>query len=98
MCIRDRACISVNEEIIHGIPSERRINDGDIVSIDVGVLLNGYHSDNAATFYCGTVSEEAKKLVEVTKQCFYEGIANAVPGNRLGDIGYAVAVSYTHLA
>lgn len=84
------ACISVNEEVIHGIPSGRCINDGDIVSIDVGVLLDGYHADTAATFYAGNVSEEAKKLVEVTKQCFYEGFAQAIPGNRLGDIGNAI--------
>ena len=84
------ACISVNNEVIHGIPSGRRLNDGDIVSIDFGVLLNGYYSDTAATFCCGNVSDEARKLVEVTKQCFYEGIAAAAAGNRLGDIGYAV--------
>lgn len=84
------ACVSINEEVIHGIPSNRCVNDGDIVSIDVGVLLNGYHSDTAATFLCGNVSDEARKLVEVTKQCFYEGLAFATAGNRLGDVGYAV--------
>jgi methionyl aminopeptidase len=85
------ACISVNEEVIHGIPSERLICDGDIVSIDVGVLLNGYHADTAATFPAGNISETAAKLIAVTKQCFYEGIAYATEGNRLGDVGYAIS-------
>ena len=85
------ACISVNETVIHGIPSERLIQDGDIVSIDVGVLLNGYHADNAATFPCGNVSDEAAKLIAVTKQCFYEGIKYATAGARLGDIGHAIS-------
>lgn len=89
------ACISVNNEVIHGIPSGRLLADGDIVSIDVGVLLNGYHSDTAATFPCGTVSPQAQKLIDVTRQCFFEGIAQAVPGNRLGDIGNAVS-AYAH--
>ena len=84
------ACISINDVVIHGIPSERRIENGDIVSIDVGVLLNGYHADTARTFIAGDASEEAKKLVQVTKECFYEGFAQAVAGNRLGDIGYAI--------
>lgn len=84
------ACISINEEVIHGIPSERRIENGDIVSIDVGVLLNGYHADTCRTFIVGDASEEAKKLVEVTKECFYAGFNQAIPGNRLGDIGYAI--------
>lgn len=85
------ACISINDEVIHGIPSERRIiNDGDLVSIDVGVLLNGYHSDTARTFLVGNCSDEAKKLVEVTKECFYRGIANATAGKRIGDIGSAI--------
>lgn len=90
------ACISINDEVIHGIPSERRIiNDGDLVSIDVGVLLNGYHSDTARTYLVGNCSEEAKKLVEVTKECFYRGIANATAGNRIGDIGSAIE-DYAH--
>ena len=90
------ACISVNDEVIHGIPSDGRIiQDGDIVSIDVGVLFNGYHSDTAATFPAGNVSAEAARLIEVTKQCFYQGIAQATAGNRLGDIGYAVS-DYAH--
>lgn len=90
------ACISVNEVVIHGIPSgERIITDGDIVSIDVGVLLNGYHGDMARTFCAGNVSEEAKKLIEVTKECFWRGIAKATAGARLGDIGHAIE-SHAH--
>lgn len=84
------ACISVNEQVIHGIPSGRVLADGDIVSIDVGVLLNGYHSDTAATFPVGNVSGEARRLIEVTRQCFYEGIAFATAGARLGDLGNAI--------
>jgi len=85
------ACISINNEVIHGIPSDKRIiADGDIVSIDVGVLINGYHGDTAATFGAGNISEEAKKLIEVTRQCFWQGIQFAVAGNRLGDIGAAI--------
>ncbi len=90
------ACISINEEVIHGIPSGKRvIADGDIVSIDVGVLLNGYHADTARTFGAGNISEEAKKLIEVTKECFWKGIAFAVPGKRLGDLGHAIE-SHAH--
>ncbi len=89
------ACISVNDEVIHGIPSGRLLTDGDIVSIDVGVLLNGYHSDNANTFPCGNVSDEAMKLIEVTRQCFYEGLKFVQPGYRLGDVGNAIS-TYAH--
>lgn len=84
-------CASVNECVIHGIPSRKTVlKDGDIVSIDVGAYLGGYHGDCAATFLCGNVSEEAKKLVEVTKQSFFEGIKQARAGNRVRDIGHAV--------
>ena len=85
------ACISVNEEVIHGIPSKDRIvREGDIVTIDVGAFKRGYHSDTAFTFYCGAVSEEAKRLCEVTKAARDRGIEAAVIGNRIGDIGSAV--------
>ena len=84
------ACISVNDELIHGIPGNRVINEGDIVSIDVGACLDGYHGDNAATFVAGTASEEAQKLLDVTKQSLYKGIEMAVVGNRVGDISNAV--------
>ena len=85
------ACISINDEVIHGIPSEKRIlKDGDIVSIDLGAKINGYNGDNAATFACGNVSEEAKRLMDTTRESLYEAIKYAVPGGRLGDISHAV--------
>ena len=86
------ACISINDEIIHGIPSHRRvIKSGDIVSIDLGASINGYTGDNAATFACGDISPEAKRLCDVTRESLYEGIKKAVAGGRLGDIGFAIA-------
>ncbi len=85
------ACISVNDEVIHGIPSKDRIlHNGDIVKIDAGAFYKGFHSDSARTFAVGDVSEDAKKLIEVTKQCFYEGMQKAIIGNRIGDIGAAI--------
>ncbi len=85
------ACISVNNVVIHGIPSAKQIlKQGDIVSIDVGAMLDGYHGDNAYTFACGDISKEAQALLDATKQSLYEGIKNAVAGNRIGDIGNAV--------
>ena len=84
------ACISINEEVIHGIPGKRKIKEGDIVSIDVGAVYRGFHGDNAATFGVGKVSENAQKLMDTTKECLYEGIKAAVAGARLGDIGNAV--------
>lgn len=84
-------CASVNEVVIHGIPSQKRkLQEGDIVSIDVGAYLHGFHGDCAATFPCGKVSEEARKLMEVTKQSFFEGVKLARAGNRVRDIGNAV--------
>ena len=83
-------CISVNDEVIHGIPSDRIIREGDIVSVDVGAAINGYTGDNAATFAVGAVSDEARKLMDVTEQCLYKAIEAAQPGSRLGDVGYAV--------
>lgn len=83
-------CISVNEVVIHGIPSSRKLKEGDIVSVDVGAYLNGFHGDCAATYFCGEVSEEARKLVEVTRQSFFEGIKLAKVGQRVSDIGHAV--------
>lgn len=84
------ACISINDEVIHGIPSSRVIEDGDIVKVDVGAFYKGYHGDSANTFAVGNVSEEAKRLIEITKESFWRGIAEAKPGNRVGDIGYAI--------
>ena len=85
-------CISINCQVIHGIPSKNVIiEDGDIVSIDIGAFKNGFHGDCAQTFCVGNVSERAKKLVEVTRQSFFEGIKYAREGARLGDIGAAVS-------
>ena len=85
------ACISVNEEVIHGIPSdERGLKYGDIVSVDVGAFYKGYHGDCAATFVVGDTDDESKRLIEVTRQSFFEGIKFAVDGNRVGDISAAV--------
>ena len=85
------ACISINEEVIHGIPSEKKIlREGDIVKIDVGALYRGYNGDSARTFPVGQVSSEALRLIETTKASFFAGMAKAVPGGRIGDIGNAV--------
>ena len=84
------ACISVNQTVIHGIPDSRVLNEGDIVSVDVGAYFGGFHGDCAATFACGEISPEAQKLIDVTKQSFFEGIKFARQGNRVSDIGHAV--------
>ena len=83
-------CISVNEQVVHGIPGDYELRDGDIVSIDCGTVLNGYVGDSAYTFCCGEVSEEVKLLLKRTKESLYKGIEAAVAGNRVGDIGFAV--------
>lgn len=85
------ACISINNEVIHGIPKKDRIiQDGDIVSIDLGAEIHGFNGDNAATFVAGTCSPEAKRLIDTTRESLFKGIEQAVPGNRIGDISHAV--------
>jgi len=86
------ACISINQEVIHGIPSAHRVlQEGDIVKIDVGAFIGGVHGDSANTFGVGNISPEAKRLIEVTRQSFYRGIAAIQPeGGRVGDIGHAI--------
>ena len=84
------ACISINNEVIHGIPGSRKIQNGDIVSVDVGAYYKGFHGDNAYTFAVGEISPEAQKLLDVTKESLYKGIAAAVPGARIGDVASAV--------
>lgn len=84
------ACISVNEVVIHGIPGPRKLKEGDIVSVDVGAFLEGFHGDCAATFPCGEVSGEARDLIAVTEESFWEGMKYAHPGCRISDIGHAV--------
>ena len=83
-------CISVNEHVVHGFPSEKELKEGDIVSIDCGVLMNGYYGDSAYTFMVGEVAEETAELLRRTKESLYLGIEQAVAGNRIGDIGYAI--------
>ncbi len=84
-------CASINDEVIHGIPSNRvKLRDGDIVSIDLVALKNGYNGDAARTFIVGNASEEAKRLVDITKKAFFEGIKYAKPGFRIGDISHAI--------
>lgn len=83
-------CMSVNEVVVHGIPTDYVVKEGDIVSIDCGVYLNGYHADSAYTYPIGEVSKEVLDLLQTTKQSLYEGIAQVRRGNRIGDVGYAI--------
>jgi methionyl aminopeptidase len=83
-------CMSVNEEIVHGIPGSRELKDGDILGLDFGVIHEGFHGDSAVTIPIGTISEEAERLLEATRQALYQGIAQMRPGQRLSDIGHAV--------
>ena len=84
------ACISVNDEVIHGLPSSRKLIQGDIVSIDIGVIKNGYIGDCAASFIAGKGSKESERLIKITRECFYEGIKHARAGNRVSDISRAI--------
>ncbi len=83
-------CASLNSEVVHGIPSLNKVKDGDIISIDIGAMYKGYHGDAARTYPVGSISEEAKRLIQITKDSFYEGIKNAVEGKRLSDISSAI--------
>jgi len=83
-------CTSVNEAVVHGVPNDKPLIDGDIVSVDCGTLLNGFYGDSAYTFEIGEVTPEIHKLLEVTKECLNKAVEAAVSGNRIGDIGYAV--------
>ena len=85
------ACISINNEVIHGIPTaKRKLCEGDIVSVDLGAMFNGYHGDNAATFACGDISSKAKRLIDTTRESLYEGIKAARAGGRIGDISASI--------
>ncbi len=86
------SCISVNDQVVHGIPSARRLKEGDIVGIDVGARLKGYVGDNAATICVGKVSADARRLVETTRECLEAAVEVCVPGKRLSDVGRAVQV------
>jgi methionyl aminopeptidase len=83
-------CVSINDEVVHGIPDNRVIEEGDIVSIDCGALYNGYHGDCADTTFAGAVSDDVKRLVEKTRESFYVGMKKAYAGNRIGDISEAI--------
>lgn len=83
-------CTSVNAQVVHGIPGKYALKDGDIISIDVGAELNGYHGDAARTFFVGEVAPRVRELVKVTRECFYEGMKFARPGYRISDIGQAI--------
>ena len=83
-------CFSVNDEIVHGFPFGKIIKEGDIVSIDMGVKYKGFHSDSAYTVGAGKISKKAKKIIEITKESLFKGIEQVKPGNRIGDIGFAV--------
>jgi len=83
-------CISINEQVVHGIPGERQLKEGDIVSIDCGTIMNGYYGDSAYTFKVGGIDSKVLMLMKRTKEALYKGIENAVAGKRIGDIGFAV--------
>lgn len=83
-------CASINHEVVHGIPGLKKLEDGDIISIDIGALYDGYYGDAAKTHPVGVVSEKAQKLIEVTRESFYQGIKHAFEGNRLSDISHAI--------
>jgi methionyl aminopeptidase len=83
-------CMSVNDAVVHGFPTNDALKDGDIVSVDVGAFKNGFHGDSAYTFAIGNITNDVKKLLTITKQSLYKGIEKAIHGNRTGDIGYAV--------
>ena len=83
-------CVSINDEVVHGIPSNRKLKDGDIIGIDVGSIYQGFYGDHAKTFPVGSIDEDKKKLINVTKECLLRGIKEAKPGNRIGDICFAI--------
>lgn len=85
-----RICASVNEVIVHGIPGERRLEDGDIIAVDIGAIVEGFHGDSAWTYPVGTISEANQRLLQDTEAALYEGLRHATAGKRLGDVGHAI--------
>ncbi|MBR2588024.1 MAG: type I methionyl aminopeptidase [Bacilli bacterium] len=83
-------CISINEEVVHGIPGNRKLKEGDIVTLDIGACWKGYHGDSAWTYAVGKISKEKQKLMDVTKESLFKGLEQIKPGNRIGDIGHAI--------
>ena len=96
-CFPSSLCISVNEQVIHGIPGEYMLKDGDIVSIDCGACIDGFHGDAARTFPVGNISSDAQKLIDITKESFFKGIEYAKVGNKLGDVSHEIQ-SYVEAA
>ncbi len=88
-------CTSINSEVVHGFPSDRKLKNGDIISIDIGACYKGYHGDSAWTYIVGEVDDKTKKLLEDTEKSLFVGLAQVKPGNRIGDIGYAIE-QYAH--
>lgn len=88
-------CISINEEVVHGLPSNRKLKSGDIVSIDIGASYKGYHGDSAWTYAVGSISDEKKYLIKHTEAALFEGLKAVKPGNKIGDIGYAISTYAT---
>lgn len=84
------ACISVNDEVVHGFPNENELKEGDIISVDIGIMKNGWHGDHAFTFAIGFPGDDVKQLIKITKESLYKGIEKAVAGNRVGDISFAI--------
>jgi methionyl aminopeptidase len=89
-------CPSVNDEVVHAIPGPRRLEEGDVIGVDVGVEMDGYYGDSACTFAVGEVSEEARRLMQVTREALLEGVARARGGNRVGDISHAIQTHVEH--
>lgn len=83
-------CTSINEEVVHGIPGNRKLKEGDIITLDIGACWKGYHGDSAWTYAVGKISEEKQKLMDVTKESLFKGLEQVKPGNRIGDIGNAI--------
>ena len=83
-------CVSINDEVVHGIPSNKVLEDGDIIGVDVGSIIDGFYGDHAKTFPVGSITSDNKKLLDVTRECLLRGINEAQPGNRIGDIGFAI--------
>ncbi len=83
-------CISIDDEVVHGFPSDRIIRENEIVSVDVGAYMNGFHGDAARSFYVGEISPEKKKLIDVTRECFFKAVEGLMVGSTIGDIGYSV--------
>jgi methionyl aminopeptidase len=84
------SCISVNDVVVHGFPNKKELQEGDIVSVDIGVILNGWHGDHAYTFAIGDPGKDVMQLIKATKESLYKGIEKAISGNRIGDISFAI--------